>query len=258
MSDIRQLLSPTDLTVTVDNDVAVITMSRPAKLNALTRGMRRNLAELLRHYGDGRHVRGVVITGRGRAFSSGLDLREAAASELDLLAEMDLFNGITRAALTADVPVVAAINGMAVGGAGEMTLSFDARIATSQAAFSWPENSVGLTVSNAASLFLPRLVGASAALRLIMNSARLNASQALEAGLLDDITEPDDLVPAAIELIHQWTQPGASTAAHLWLMRPPLRAVEEAMAREAAAVQDVQASGLARAGIASVLAGPGK
>ncbi|MFE9367977.1 enoyl-CoA hydratase/isomerase family protein [Streptomyces sp. NPDC006978] len=257
MSGVPQLLSAADLTVAVDNGVAVIALSRPAKLNALTRGMRRALAELLRHYGEGSQARGVVITGRGRTFSAGMDLREVAGPDLDLLAEMELFNDITRAALIAEVPVVAALNGIAVGGAGEMALSFDARIATAQAAISWPETGVGLTVSNAASLFLPRLAGASRALHLIMNSARLSASQALDLGLLDDIVEPDDLVPAAIRLIHQWTQPGSSTAAHLRLMRPSLRAVETAMAREAAAVRQVQESGIAQAGIARVLADHG-
>ncbi|MET9834537.1 enoyl-CoA hydratase/isomerase family protein [Streptomyces sp. NPDC006385] len=258
MSGVPQLLSPADLTIAVDKGVAVIALSRPAKLNALTRAMRRDLADLLRHYGEGSRARGVVITGRGRSFSAGMDLREVAGPELDLLAEMELFNDITRAALTAEIPVVAALNGLAVGGAGEMALSFDARIATARAAISWPETSVGLTVSNAASLFLPRLAGTSRARHLIMNSARLNASQALDLGLLDDIVEPDDLVPAAIRLIHQWTQPGSSTAAHLRLMRPSLRAVETAMAREAAAVRQVQESGIAQAGIATVLADHGK
>ena len=257
MSDVPRPLSPADLTVTMDQDVAVITMDRPAKLNALTRDMRRYLAELLRHYGDGRQARGVVLTGQGKAFSAGMDLREVAGPGLDLPAEMNLFNDITRAALRSEVPVVAALNGIAIGGAGEIALGFDARIATAQAAIHWPETSVGLTVSNAASLFLPRLAGASA-LRLIMSSARLNASQALNLGLLDDIVEPDNLIPAAVQLIHQWTRPGSSTAAHLRLMRPSPRAVEMAMAREVATVRQVQESGIARAGIATVLAAQGK
>ncbi|CAM5613824.1 putative enoyl-CoA hydratase EchA17 OS=Streptomyces alboniger OX=132473 GN=CP975_25010 PE=3 SV=1 [Streptomyces alboniger] len=175
--------STTDLAVSVDEEVAVITMDRPAKLNALTRAMRRELADLIRYYGDGRQARGIVITGRGRAFSAGLDLREVAGSDLDLAAEMALFNDITRAALASHVPVIAAVNGVAVGGAGEMALSFDARLATSQTAFSWPETGIGLTVSNAASLFLPRLTGLSHALHLIMGSARINADQALAHGL---------------------------------------------------------------------------
>ncbi|MCC9738441.1 enoyl-CoA hydratase/isomerase family protein [Streptomyces sp. MNU89] len=257
MSGVPPLPSFADLTVTVDSGVAVIAMSRPAKLNALTRGMRRGLAEMLRHYGGGSHARGVVVTGRGKAFSAGMDLREVTGPELDLPAEMELFNDITRAALATEVPVVAALNGIAVGGAGEMALSFDARIATARAAISWPETAAGLTVSNAASLFLPRLAGASRAMCLIMNSARLGACQALDLGLLDDIVEPDDLIPAAIRLIHRWTQPGSSTAAHLRLMRPSLSAVEAAMAREVAAVRQVQESGIAQAGIATVLTGHG-
>jgi enoyl-CoA hydratase len=242
------------LEVTLDAGVAVITLNRPAKRNALTRSMRRDLAALLRQFGDGHRARGIVVTGRGDAFSAGLDLREAARAPLDLPAEMELFHDITRAALAAEVPVVAALNGVAVGGAGEMALSFDARIATPGAALMWPENATGLTVSNAASLFLPRLVGASRATELILGSARVGASAALGLGLLDAVTEPEDLVPAARRLIHRWTPPGSATAAHLRLLRPDADAVERAMARETEAVRRVQAAGVARAGIEAVLA----
>ncbi|WP_019359712.1 enoyl-CoA hydratase/isomerase family protein [Streptomyces sp. AA1529] len=256
VSGVVRLRSPEELAVAVRDDVAVLTLSRPEKLNALSRDMRRDLAGLLRYYGDGRLVRGVVVTGRGRAFSAGMDLREATAGQLDLPAEMDLFNDVSRAALGAEVPVVAAVNGLAVGGAGELALSFDARVAAPSAGFVWPENGVGLTVSNAASLFLPRLAGASRALDLLLSGARVDARQGRGLGLFDDVVETDALVPAAVGLIHRWNPPGSSTAAHLRLLRPSPHQVEEAMARESAAVRQVQASGIARAGLARALAGP--
>ena len=235
--------------VAVQNAVAVVTLRRPDRLNALTAGMRRELAAILRHFGDGELSQGIVVTGAGRAFSAGLDLQEAA--ELPpggLIADVELFHDITRAVLQTRVPVVGALNGIAVGGACEMTLCFDARIGTPAAEFFLPENAIGLTISNASSLLLPRLAG-HAAMRLVMESARIGADDGVALGLLDEIAEQADLIPAAIALIHRWTQPGAATAAHLRLLRPPLAGIEQAMAAETEAASGPQAATLAAAGI---------
>src|SRR5450755_655444 len=104
--------------VALREGVAVVTLRRPEKLNALTADMRRELAAILRHFGSGDHLgsgdaaRGIVLTGTGRAFSAGEDLR--AAAELPaggLVTEVELFHDITRAALQTRVPVIAALNG---------------------------------------------------------------------------------------------------------------------------------------------------
>jgi enoyl-CoA hydratase len=171
--------------VTVRDAVAVVTLRRPDLLNALTAGMRRELAAILRHFGDGELSRGIVVTGAGRAFSAGLDLREAAKLPPGgLIADVELFHDITRAALQARAPVVGALNGIAVGGVCEMTLCFDTRIGTPAAEFFLPENSIGLTISNASSMLLPRLIGHKA-MRIVMESARIGAEDGLALGLLD-------------------------------------------------------------------------
>jgi enoyl-CoA hydratase/carnithine racemase len=235
--------------VSVSEAVAVVTLRRPDKLNALTAAMRRELAAVLRHFGDGHSVRGIVVTGAGRAFSAGLDLKEAAQLPPGgLIADVELFHDITRAALQTRVPVVAALNGIAVGGACEMTLCFDARLGTPAAEYFLPENNIGLTISNASSVLLPRLVGAKA-MRLVLEAARIGAGDALAIGLLDEIVEEAGLVEAAIGLVHRWTQPGAATAAHLRLLRPPLAEIEQAMAAESEAASGPDAAGLAAAGI---------
>ncbi|MFD2355731.1 enoyl-CoA hydratase/isomerase family protein [Nonomuraea ferruginea] len=113
--------------ITVRDEVAVITLNRPEKLNALTEGMRRDLAAAVRAHGDG-SARGIVVTGTGRAFSSGEDINQAV--DRSLLDEVELFHDLTRAVLEARVPVVAAVNGLSVGGAAEWTLCFDARVGT--------------------------------------------------------------------------------------------------------------------------------
>jgi enoyl-CoA hydratase len=152
------------------------------------------------------------------------------------------------------VPVVAALNGIAVGGACEMTLCFDARIGTPAAEYFLPENTIGLTISNAASLLLPRLVG-HRAMRLVMESARINAHRALAIGMLDRLVEESVLVETAIGIVHRWTPPGGATAAHLALLRPPMAEIERAMAAETEATRATEADGLSRAGINRFLSG---
>src|SRR5947209_2123595 len=167
------------IAVAVRQAVAVVTLQRPDKLNALTADMRKELAAILRHFGSGDPVRGIVLTGTGRAFSAGEDLH--AAAELQpggLVLEVELFHDITRAALETRVPVVAALNGIAVGGACEMTLCFDTRVGTPAAEYFFPENNIGLTISNGSSVLLPRLVGPRA-MRLVLESARIGARDAL-------------------------------------------------------------------------------
>jgi enoyl-CoA hydratase/carnithine racemase len=116
----------------------------------------------------------------------------------------------------------------------------------------FPESSIGLTISNASSVLLPRLAG-HAAMRLVLGSARLSADEALAAGLLDEIVGPDGLLEAAIQLVHGWTRPGAPTAAHLKLLRPPLTVIEQAFAAETEAARGVEQAGLSQAGISRFL-----
>jgi enoyl-CoA hydratase len=233
--------------VTVTDDVAVVTLNRPDKLNALTGAMRRDLAAALREHGTG-PARGIVLTGAGRAFCAGEDLDEAAAQPPGgLIEEVELFHDITRAVLESTVPVVAAVNGLAVGGGAEVTLCCDARLGAPSAGFYLPENTLGLTISNASSLLLPRLIGLRAATRMVLESPRLDAAPALEMGLLDEIV--DDPVGSAVALVHRWTGLGTATAAHLRLLRPPLDLIEAAFARETEAARYVDETGIAKAGV---------
>jgi enoyl-CoA hydratase/carnithine racemase len=243
-----------DIEVSVPEDVAVVTLARPDKLNALTTAMRRELAAIFRYFGDGHSVRGIVVTGTGRAFSAGMDLREAAdLPPGGLIADLESFHDMTRAVLETRVPVVGALNGIAVGGACELTLCFDARLGTPAAEYFLPENSLGLTISNASSVLLSRLAGPRAALRLVLESPRIGAQEALDLGLLDEIVDPDGLIEAATGLVHRWTPPGAATAVHLPLLRPSRTVVEQAMAAETEAASGPDAARLAQAGISRFL-----
>ena len=237
--------------ISVRDDVAVITLARPDKLNALTTAMRTGLAAAVREHGAS--ARGIVVTGTGRAFSAGEDINEAAGRSL--VEEVATFHDMTRAVLETRVPVVAAVNGLAVGGAAEWTLCFDTRIGTPATEYFLPENHIGLAISNAASYLLPRLAGGRA-LRLVLDSARMSAGEALAIGLLDEIVAPEELLETAIARVRHWSAPGTAMAAHLALLRPSRQEVERAFEAETEAAKQVEASGSAQAGMTAFINRP--
>lgn len=239
----------TSLTVDVVRDVAVLTLDRPDKLNALDVATRLHLAEVVRAHGTGDTVRGIIITGRGRAFSAGEDLSQAPTTEAEVHLAFESFHDITRAILETRVPVVAAVNGIAVGGASEITLCCDARIGTPVTEYFQPENARGLTISNATSLLLRRLVG-NHAMRMVLASERIGSEEALRIGLLDEVVAAEALVDRAIDIVHAWTPEGGTTALHLALLRPLVVEVEAAFGREDAAAHETWTSGLLTAGVA--------
>lgn len=235
--------------VTRIRDVAVLTLSRPERLNALDVTTRMRLAALIRELGTGDTVRGIVLTGTGRAFSAGEDLRDAPTTEAGFHEAFASFHDITRAILETRVPVIAAVNGIAVGGASEITLCCDARVGTPATEYYQPENARGITISNASSILLRRLVG-NHAMRIVLASPRVGADEALRIGLLDEVVDPEALLDRAVETVHEWTPEGGTTALHLPLIRPQLDEVEAAFAREDVAAQVSWESGLLTAGVA--------
>ncbi|QGZ52718.1 AMP-binding protein [Streptomyces sp. QHH-9511] len=236
--------------VDVIREVAVITLRRPSKLNALTVGMRLRLAALIREHGTAERARGIVITGTGRAFSAGEDLSAPPTTFAEMRETFESFHDVTRAVIETRVPVVAAINGIAVGGASEITLCCDARLGTPQTTFFHPENARGLTISNASSVLLTRIVR-NHAMRIVLGSERIGAEEALRIGLIDQIVEQDALLNRAIDLVHAWTPEGGNnTALHLALLRPSSEEIERAFVLEDAAADASWNSGALTAGIA--------
>jgi enoyl-CoA hydratase len=228
-------------------NVAVLRLDRPAKLNALTPAMLPAIAAAMRDLAEG--AAGLVLTGSGRAFSAGDDLD--ATADLDragFYAVIAGFQEMTRAVLDTEVPVVAALNGLAVGGAAELTLACDARVGSPQAAFYFPENGIGLTISNGSTYLLPRILGAQA-LPLVLAGGRIDAAEAQRVGLLTEIA--DDPLERAVEMVQAWGAGGHATRWHLRLMRPDPTAVEAAMARETVAAMEVFDAGIATAGAAA-------
>lgn len=240
------------LDVDVVRGVAVLTLRRPEKLNAMDVATRLRLAEVLRELGTGETVRGIVLTGEGRAFSAGEDLAHAPTTAAEFKEAFSSFHDITRAILETRVPVIAAVNGIAVGGASEITLCCDARIGTPATVYFQPENGRGITISNASSVLLRRLVG-NHAMRIVLGSPKVRAEEALQIGLIDEIVEPDALIDRAIDTVLAWTPEGNTTALHLPLLRPLPEEVEAAFAREDVAADASWESGVLTAGIAGFL-----
>jgi enoyl-CoA hydratase/carnithine racemase len=235
--------------VDITRETAVITIRRPEKLNALDVPTRVELARSIRAHGSGNTVRGIVITGEGRAFSAGEDLSSAVSgANGNVLASLDTFHDITRAILATKVPVVAAINGLAVGGASEIAISCDARIGTPASEYFMPENSIGLSISNASSLLLRRLVGHHAT-RIVLGSPRIKADEAHRIGLLDELVVPEDLIQRSIDIVREWSPEGGATPGHLSLLRPSPEEVSIAIARENAVAQELWDDGVIGAGV---------
>jgi enoyl-CoA hydratase/carnithine racemase len=246
------------LDVHIDRDVAILTFRRPERLNALNVATRLELARQIRKHGTGDGVRGIVLTGTGRAFSAGEDLAEVdLRDQASSMKAIEIFHDITRSILETRVPVIAAINGLAVGGASEVSMCCDARIGSPAAEFFLPENGIGLAISNASSLLARRLVGRHAT-RIVLASPRIKADEALEIGLLDEIVPSEELIERAVAQVHEWTPPGGATAAHLALLRPSPDEISAAIARENIAAAEVWDSGASRAGVDRFLASKGR
>jgi 2-(1,2-epoxy-1,2-dihydrophenyl)acetyl-CoA isomerase len=183
------------INVTDDGGITTIMLNRPEKLNALAGHMRRDLAEALEAAGSDRNVRVVVITGAGRSFCAGGDVR--AMAELIEQKDTEEFSrllGSARRVISAirhmTKPVVASINGPASGAGFNLALACDLRIASSDATFSQSFAKVGLHPDWGGTYFLPRLVTPNKACELFFLGDTLTAEDALRLGIVNFVVEP--------------------------------------------------------------------
>jgi enoyl-CoA hydratase len=163
---------------------AWIRWSRPERLNAFDPESLQRLGDLLAEAALG-DVRAIVCFGEGGAFSSGDDLRATAAMGAEEWRRtLEAFNRLTREVLAAPQPVIAAIDGVCVGGAFEFAYACDIRVATPRSRFGCPEVAIGLSISNGFSLLAPR-----AARRLVLTGELVEAEEALRLGLVDKVVD---------------------------------------------------------------------
>lgn len=228
--------------------VAVVTLSRPEVLNALNLDSLHALTAALDEHGaDGG---GIVITGEGRAFSSGDDLKASEGMSRETFVEViDGFQEITRAILRTKVPVAAALNGIAVGGAAEISFACDLRVGCPATEFLLPENGLGLTISNGSTVTLPALVGRRA-IGVVLSGERIGAERAQALGLIDVMVDgPADVVPEAVRRVSALSAEGMATALHLRMLRPDRNAIDRALQAERDAALESWDAGLPQQGI---------
>jgi enoyl-CoA hydratase len=192
-----------NLTIGDDDGVRTITINRPDKLNALNTATVAELAAAAADAAADPAVDAVVITGAGeKAFVAGADISELAelgpveAKEFALRGQR-VFGQIERMGK----PVVAAVNGFALGGGCELAMACHLRVASSNAVFGQPEVKLGLIPGYGGSQRLPRLIGKGRALELLLTGRNVKADEALEIGLANAVCDPDDLERVVEELI---------------------------------------------------------
>ena len=203
-------MEPQEIRYEVKDRVATVTLQRPDKLNAFTRRMRDELISAFERADADDAVRVVIVTGAGRAFCAGADLSAGSATfdyaKRDDAGAEDHRDGGGRVSLaiySLKTPVIAAINGPAVGVGVTMTLPMDIRIASSSARFGFVFARRGIVPEACSSWFLPKVVGLNQAAEWLYTGRVFDAAEALKGGLVSRVVPPDDLMPAAMALARE-------------------------------------------------------
>lgn len=222
-----------DITYEVDGPIATITLDRPDRLNAFTGRMMQEMISAFDEIDADDAVRSVIVTGAGRGFCAGADLGAGGATfDADAQSggsapsEMEQRDGgglLTLRIFECTKPVIAAINGPAVGIGATMTLPMDVRLASTQSKFGFVFARRGIVPEACSSWFLPRLVGISKAAEWCYSGRVFGPDEAVAGGLVRSLHEPDELLGAAQELAEEIAHNTsavsvAMTRAMLWRM----------------------------------------
>jgi 2-(1,2-epoxy-1,2-dihydrophenyl)acetyl-CoA isomerase len=191
-----------DLRVEVADSVAVLTLDRPAALNSLTVSLKEELLGTFRRLGRDRAVRAIVLTGAGRAFCAGQDLRERLEPDaMPLETELrERYNPLILAMRTIEKPIIGAINGVAAGAGASMAFACDLRIASESASFVLAFDRVGLVPDSGATWFLPRLVGLAKATEIALVGEAVSATDAERLGLVARVVPGESLMAESLAL----------------------------------------------------------
>jgi enoyl-CoA hydratase len=214
-------MSHETLMVKIHDGVATVTINRPQVLNALNAQMFDELERVFNELSGDEAVRVVLITGAGeKAFAAGADIKEIASADASLgemLARRG--QGVYRQIETCGKPVIALINGFALGGGCELAMACTMRIASETAKMGLPEIKLGLIPGYGGTQRLPRLVGTSTGLKMILTGEMVGAAEALRTGLVDEVVSSDRLMARGEELA------GAMAEAAPLAMKAALEAV---------------------------------
>ena len=191
-----------------ENNICTITVNRPDKLNALNKKTIAEIGMAVTAAEKDNSVRVIILTGAGaKAFVAGADISEFANYTFDEAKALskhghDVFNSIENCSK----PVIAAVNGFALGGGCELAMSCHMRIASDNAKFGQPEVKLGVIPGYAGTQRLPRLIGRSKATELLLTADMINATEALQLGLVNHVVKPEELMPKCMELAEKIKQ----------------------------------------------------
>ena len=196
-------MTGTVLSTDLVEGVRLVSLNRPHRLNAIVPELLDDFIAAITRANADEHIRAIVLTGVGRAFCAGDDLKEfanQAADEKSTTAYIERIQDVTRAMLFGDKPVIGAIRGWAAGGGLEWVINCDFAVAAEGTRFFFPEVSLGVFVTGGVTELLPRLVGLRRAREMIMLGEKFDAQQAKTWGLLREVVADADLMPTAIAL----------------------------------------------------------
>jgi enoyl-CoA hydratase len=204
-----------NLALAVTDRIATLTVNRPDKLNALNGATIDELDQAIVELRERNDVDGIILTGAQRAFVAGADIRELtglSARDAQRLAErgQQVFSRFE----TSPKPVIAAVNGFALGGGCELALACHLRIASEAAKFGQPEVKQGTIPGYGGTQRLPRLVGRGPALQLLLTGAIIDAQEAWRIGLVNRVVPAAELLPATTELMKAMLANGPLALAH--------------------------------------------
>jgi len=223
----------------VRDNVLVVTLNRPERLNAVTPELFDALSDALAAVDE--HVRAVVLTGAGRGFCVGGDVRAPKSDYAPSSRRMRRFyHPVIEQIDALEQPVIAAVNGPTVGAGLSLAAAADIRIASEKASFSGGFASVGLSPDNGGTYHLVRVLGYTRAFELLLTGVRLDSEQARAWGLVNEVVAHDDLVHRAIELATQLARlPGvAAPVTKRLLKQASLRQLAEQLEQEARAFDE--------------------
>jgi enoyl-CoA hydratase len=213
------------LDLNISKGVALVTVNRPEKRNALNSTVRSELAGLLAALRDHDDARVIILTGAGdKAFIAGADINEFAqrtpVEQRAVMAERTVFEEIA----AFPKPIIAMINGFALGGGCEIAIACDIRIAARSARLGQPEIKLGLIPGGGGTQRLPRLIGSGRAMKMILTGELIDAEEAERIGLVDEVVDDDQLAARTMELAKAMA---AQSTLTLRLAKAAIRAAED-------------------------------
>jgi enoyl-CoA hydratase len=208
----------------IADGIATILLNRPDALNALSASVLDELDAILGKLETHSDVKGAIVTGSGRAFVAGADIEEIQSLDRESgLAFARRGQGVFDRLEQLELPVVAAVNGFALGGGCELAMACHMRLASEKARFGQPEVKLGILPGFGGTQRLPRLVGRGMATELVLTGRIIDATEALRIGLVNRVVAPDALIDQARELLVEILANGPGA------LRASLRAIAEGL-----------------------------